>query len=302
MGGGLGLNRFIRENVHEMLIDCFDILLFSTICVFVLLKLLPLYFVHKARRGIKAKWSTSPKDVVILHTTPRGVLTPCISPFALKLETYLRMAKIPYKFDGEFPFGKKAKTPWITLNGKHIADSQLIIETLNKKFEVKLGNYNETERAYGRATRIMIDEHMYWGGVVWRFSYCDQKVLKAMYKPLFKKYNWIMREFLWRGVVSKMRGLAWAQGTGRHSYEEIVSTMNESTFALSKILGNKKFILGDLPSEDDAAIFGLLAQALYSSPGAPFHDAFDKCPNLVEYTNRMKELYWPDWDDNLAKP
>lgn len=34
---------------------------------------------------------------VILHQLRRGRFTPAISPFALKLETFLRMASIPYK-------------------------------------------------------------------------------------------------------------------------------------------------------------------------------------------------------------
>lgn len=37
------------------------------------------------------------QDVVLLHQLPRGRFTPTISPFSLKLETYLRMAKIPYQ-------------------------------------------------------------------------------------------------------------------------------------------------------------------------------------------------------------
>jgi len=147
----------------------------------------------------------------------------------------------------------------------------------------------------------MNDEHMYWGGVVWRFSYCDPQVLKEMYSPIFKKYNWLIGQIMYRGVVSKMRNMAWAQGTGRHTYEEVVSMMTESMMSLSKIIGNKKFLLGDEPCEDDAAIFGLMAPGLWSSPGAPFHDVFKKCPNLVEYTERIKELYWKDWDDLLLK-
>lgn len=41
-------------------------------------------------------------DSVILHQLERGKLTPCISPFALKLETYLRMAGIPYQVKFQF--------------------------------------------------------------------------------------------------------------------------------------------------------------------------------------------------------
>jgi hypothetical protein len=36
-------------------------------------------------------------NFVVLHQLKRGKWTPCVSPFALKLETYLRMAGIPYQ-------------------------------------------------------------------------------------------------------------------------------------------------------------------------------------------------------------
>jgi hypothetical protein len=37
------------------------------------------------------------KDVVLLHQLDRGIFTPSISPFPLKLETYMRMAGISYE-------------------------------------------------------------------------------------------------------------------------------------------------------------------------------------------------------------
>ncbi len=44
------------------------------------------------------------KDVVILHQIPRGLRAPSPSPFALKLETWLRAAKIPYNVSLSFIF------------------------------------------------------------------------------------------------------------------------------------------------------------------------------------------------------
>ena len=37
------------------------------------------------------------KDVVVFHQLDRGRNTPNISPFALKLETYMRITKISYQ-------------------------------------------------------------------------------------------------------------------------------------------------------------------------------------------------------------
>lgn len=47
------------------------------------------------RRQDKRK--SCPPNTVLLHQFRRGEWAPNISPFPLKLETYLRMAKIPYQ-------------------------------------------------------------------------------------------------------------------------------------------------------------------------------------------------------------
>lgn len=63
---------------------------------------------------------------------------------------------------------------------------------------------------------------------------------------------------------------AWFQGIGRHSEEQITQIICDDLRALSKYLGSKKFILGEEPCEDDCAIFGELAQALWCMPGSPY--------------------------------
>ena len=51
--------------------------------------------IRKYRRYKKRQ--AYPKDVVILHQFPPGLRAPSASPFVLKLETWLRMAKIEYQ-------------------------------------------------------------------------------------------------------------------------------------------------------------------------------------------------------------
>ena len=45
-----------------------------------------------------------PKDTVILHQIPRGPHAPSLSPFVVKLETFLRMVKVPYQVSILIPF------------------------------------------------------------------------------------------------------------------------------------------------------------------------------------------------------
>jgi glutathione S-transferase len=67
---------------------------------------------------------------------------------------------------------------------------------------------------------------------------------------------------------------------------------------VSILLGDKSFLLGDKPSTIDCTLFGHLVQFLYVPLDFP-QKAFlrKECPNLVEYVDRMKRTFWPDWDE-----
>jgi glutathione S-transferase len=61
---------------------------------------------------------------------------PDLSPFCVKVETYLRMADIPYKTSTNYDVRKapKHKLPVIKFDGQEVADSSLIIDFLKHHF------------------------------------------------------------------------------------------------------------------------------------------------------------------------
>jgi len=73
-----------------------------------------------------------------------------------------------------------------------------------------------------------------------------------------------------RRACKLIRTNAWCQGIGRLKEEDVLHIMGDDLRALSTILGNKKFILGEDASEVDCAVFGMLVQALWCSPGSPY--------------------------------
>ncbi|XP_052763877.1 failed axon connections homolog [Mya arenaria] len=100
-----------------------------------------------------------PADTVILHQFPRGPFAPSMSPFCIKIETYLRMAKIPYQLQN----GAKGKSPWIEYNGETLGDSKLIMSYMVEKCGINLSmGLTEEQRAIGRAFQTLVDERMYW--------------------------------------------------------------------------------------------------------------------------------------------
>ena len=70
-----------------------------------------------------------------------------------------------------------------------------------------------------------------------------------------------------KSLVSK-RSLA--QGIGEHSPSDIVEIMSKDLRVVSKILGTKKFILGDEPCVEDAGIFGQLSEFVWGLPNSPY--------------------------------
>lgn len=81
----------------------------------------------------------------------------------------LRVLKCPtwccpcLQTDFEEPLGAKGKSPWVTLNGEDLADSQLVIEWLGPKFGKNMSSHlAPQEKAVAHAFRVMLEEYFLW--------------------------------------------------------------------------------------------------------------------------------------------
>ncbi|KAB7500445.1 Failed axon connections-like protein [Armadillidium nasatum] len=161
-----------------------------------------LFKVHRTikKRNCRKEWNSAGKNIVVLHSFPKATTLPNLSPFVLKLETYLRMADIQYKFDDRYPYGPKGKAPWITLNGKDYADSQLIIEFLGKEFRKDFCNsLSKEEKAVSRAMQIMAEEHVLFGLGWWRFVVDRCESMSVLMKLSFFEYLFM------KSLIKKIR-------------------------------------------------------------------------------------------------
>jgi len=118
-------------------------------------------FLKRLSKEQKRKTSTKPGKVVLHQFAPGNVVSG--SPPCLKLETFLRMTKIPYDNEYGLKFSKKGKMPWIEFNGREIADSNFCIQFLNKEFQVDIDSHlSATEKAIAHSVRTMLEENTYW--------------------------------------------------------------------------------------------------------------------------------------------
>ena len=118
----------------------------------------------------KADWE---KDKIYLYQFTRCPTIASASPFCLKVETFLRMTNLTYEnIDHKMKYkSKKGQLPFIELNGKEIADSDLIIKELSEKFEKNLDEgLTAEQKVTSHAFESMLNNHTSWVVRWWRYN------------------------------------------------------------------------------------------------------------------------------------
>lgn len=237
---------------------------------------------------------------VFLHQYPRLKSMPTLSPFCLKLETFLRMYKIPYENHFSYKVGKKGKVPWIEYGDEKKADSNFIIEFLNQTLELNVdANLSDFQKALGRTVKVTLEENFYWT-IIYDHYVANFAEFRNLCAPSGLVYSITMKM-----NQHKRENSLDIQGMGRHSKEEIYSIGQEDIKAVSVLLGEKPFLLGETPSSYDCTVFGFIGIVLLSGLDSPFVKYIhENANNLIKYCERMKTSYWPDWNENslVEKP
>jgi len=258
------------------------------------------------RQNLQIKWNAQGKDVVILHMFPRARYCPNPSPYPLKLETFLRIHKIKYVTDFEEPMSDKDKSPWITINGENIADSQIAMDFLTKKFNLDSNpGLGKEQLIISRGLRFMIEQDLYWVMANNRWVVEKGQHVPTFFAPLFPKYLAFLEPFMLQILYSKMVAKqTYAQGIGRHTIQEQESMGLRDIQDLSDYLGDNTYLMGTTePTEIDCVLFGFIVMFLYAAPkdNVYVQSILKNHQNLVKFVDRMKEKYWPDWEDCCYK-
>ena len=215
-----------------------------------------------------------------------------MSPFCVKLETYLRMTKQEYKTANGNPLiAPKGKVPYIEIDGTLLGDSSLIIKHLKARFGDPLDkDLTREQRALAHAIQSLFEDRMYFGAAWLRWTEPQSwSYVRAVFKSLLPP---IIGNFIIPKIRRKMMSSVKAQGTGRHSRDEIIQSVQEDLLAISDLLGTKPFMLGQNPTSIDATAYGFLVQQLFIPWDSPIKQYAQTLPNLGTYCERMKQRYW----------
>lgn len=209
------------------------------------------------------------------------------SPFCLKMEVFFRLARADYRVVQTLPFlAPKGKLPFITDEGRRIADSAAIIAHMKAAHGIDLdAQLSEAQRALAHLLRRTIEESLYF--VLLHARWIDETGWSAVRPAFFGSMPPGMRHtvphLIRRGIARTLR----AQGYGRHGQDEIYALGIADLDAIAATITTDGFAVADRPSTVDATLHAFLVSIL----DAPIDNALKRhaasLAPLVDYKARM---------------
>ena len=96
-----------------------------------------------------------------------------------------------------------------------------------------------------------------------------------------------------KGAHPYIMGNFAGHGMGRHESGDVDWFAKSDLTALSDLLGDQNYFMGDTATSIDATVYAFIAETIY----VPFENATKEyalsCQNLVDFASRMKEAYYP---------
>ncbi|VDL77810.1 unnamed protein product [Nippostrongylus brasiliensis] len=224
---------------------------------------------------------------------------PNLSPFCMKVETFLRANDIKYEAIGSFRHrSKKGLLPFIELNGKPIADSQVIIWELQKHFSIDDKLVREergTARALERMVELSTNYALLQDKSVLNGEAFMSRSVSGLPLPTFVT-NFMAKRF------SDEIGRRVKRILGRLTRDELKEALRRDIQAIEDVLQDKKFLFGDKMTVTDCCVFGQLATTYYLPYRQLITDLLDdEFPRVRQYVQRIRNHYYPEWKDEGYK-
>ena len=218
------------------------------------------------------------------------------SPFCMKVESYLRLAGLPYRLRTALPHeAPKGKLPFIVEeDGRVVADSGQILARLEATRGAPLdGGLDPGQRALGHLVRRTCEESLFFALAYGRWI---DPAGWAVLRPTFfgrlpPPLSWVVPPLIRRRIARDLRG----QGILRHNRDEIYALGCADLDALDALLGHRPFFLADQPCTADVSAYAFLANILKPPFENPLKARAAALPALAAFTARMEDRIanWP---------
>ena len=215
------------------------------------------------------------------------------SNLCLKVDVWLQMAGLDFERVASNLASRapRRRVPFVRFDdGSWIDDSEVIIATLSARHGIDVdAGLSDAERGLTRAAQRMIDEHMFFMLIDsrWNDDSVWPRVRDNFLGPWPMPLRLLVGMIFRRGVRRRIR----RQGFGRYSPAERHQKAEDNLRALDQILGDKRFMLGDVPRSIDAAAYGMLAAIHFADLETSLATTLRRFPRLVAHTLRMEARF-----------
>lgn len=241
-----------------------------------------------------------------------------LSPYSIKVRSYLRYKNIPHKWLLNGPankalmkqYGKLPIVPLlITPDGQGMQDSTPIIDALEARFPEPAVLPADPALAF---IAQLLEEYADEWGNKHMFHYrwaaeADQDSaalrLAEMQMPLWMRYIPIMNSIIQGKIATmikqRMSGRAWVIGSNEQTEGAITDSFENLLSLLQRHLRGRKYILGDRPSYADFALWGQIYNAWTDpTPRKIISDHYsDLKPWLLRMLKPSAEGEFETWGD-----
>ena len=237
---------------------------------------------------------TATHGTIRLFQFPRMFAIPNLSPFCSKMETWLRIAGIPYEVvDTPDPRkGPRGKLPFIEDGGVRIADTSLIIDHLTRTRGVDPDAWLDArQRAVAVVVQRALEEHY---AFVLAYTHLVRPAGARHTRARFAAVPAIVRPLVERLVTRQVEKLLWFQGTLRRDDAEIMAAAIRDWTAIVELMSDGLCFFGAEPSTVDAIVFATLATTLLTPIESPIRDFLSAEPRLTSYVEGMRWRLFPE--------
>jgi glutathione S-transferase len=235
------------------------------------------------------------KGAIALYRFGPYLGTPDSSPFVIKTMILLKLARLAYREVQGNPFkAPKSLLPYIVDDGVTVADSSLIRAHLERKYGIDFDvALTPVQKAEAWAIERMCEDHLYFAMLESRWL--DRRIFreglgKHMFGPLPAPVRPLVKSLLTRMNAKRLKG----HGLGRHGKEDILALARKDIDALSALIGDKSYLMGETPCGADGFVFGIVTSILTPAVESPLRAAMAARPNLVGYRDRLTRQFFPE--------
>uniref|UniRef100_A0AC34G5W4 Glutathione S-transferase n=1 Tax=Panagrolaimus sp. ES5 TaxID=591445 RepID=A0AC34G5W4_9BILA len=194
----------------------------------------------------------------------------------------------------------RGQLPFIEVNGRQFGDSNLIMENLIATYHLSIDrSLNSRERAEARLLTVLIEESIFR---IIAYNRSQDISWMATEKGVIRHLTGIKKFAFQKFVIKKLqksyKNMVHIQGIGRKTVQEVEDMAKQDLSILSFYLGDKPYFFGTKPTSVDATAFGQLVTITDTPLANPAIKTFmeHSTPNLVEFVQRIKHNFWPDWE------